>query len=104
MGYYTDYTLTVEHATPEDLENIGKTVHDEWGMESWDDGWGCNDKWYDHDEDMLVLSIRFPHIVFELHGAGENNDDLWYTYYKNGKKQHCPAIITFDPYDESKLE
>ena len=60
-------------------------------------------KWYEHHEEMLELSKQFPEIVFCLHGDGEEQGDEWYCYYKNGKKQYCPAIITFDEYDESKL-
>ena len=60
-------------------------------------------KWYEHDEEMRELSKQFPEIVFRLHGIGEENGDEWYCYYKNGKKQICPAIITFDDYDENKL-
>ena len=36
-------------------------------------------KWYDHDEDMVKLSLRFPNYAFILEGAGEENGDLWRT-------------------------
>ena len=61
-------------------------------------------KWYEHDEEMLELSKQFPETVFCLYGEGEENGDIWYTYYKNGKKQYCPAKVVFDEYDESKLK
>ena len=61
-------------------------------------------KWYDHDEEMLELSREFPNAVFCLYGVGEESEDIWYTYYKNGKSQYCPARIVFDEYDESKLK
>lgn len=64
---------------------------------------GDSTKWYDHDEEMIELSLQFPEIVFQLYGDGEENGDTWYKYYKNGKKQYCPAIITYEKYDESKL-
>ena len=32
--------------------------------------------WYDHDEDMCLLSSKFPDLLFELSGAGEDCDDL----------------------------
>lgn len=60
-------------------------------------------KWYDHNEEMLELSKQFPDTVFCLHGEGEDTGDLWYCYYKNGKKQYCPAKIVYDDYDETKL-
>lgn len=60
-------------------------------------------EWYEHHEEMFELSKQFPETVFCLYGNGEENGDTWYTYYKNGKKQYCPAKITYDEYDESKL-
>ena len=60
-------------------------------------------KWYDYDEEMLELSKQFPETVFCLYGDGEESMDVWYKYYKNGKSQYCPAKVTFDEYDESKL-
>ena len=60
-------------------------------------------KWYEHDEEMLELSKQFPETIFCLYGDGEESTDMWYSYYKNGRMQHCPARIEFDEYDESKL-
>jgi len=42
--------------------------------------------------------------VFTLWGDGDDSEDFWYKYYKNGKMQACPAKISYDPYDERKLE
>ena len=61
-------------------------------------------KWYDYDQEMLELSRQFPETVFCLYGDGEEGMDVWYKYYKNGKSQYCPAKVTFDEYDENKLE
>lgn len=52
-------------------------------------------KWYEHDRDMLDISMKFPDTVFVLSGEGEESGDLWKTYYKNGVKQDAPAIITY---------
>ena len=108
MGYYTSYVLTVHDATPEESEEIKELVCDvdrPWFMERWDkDIYTSYDTWYDYDEDMLALSKQYPTVLFELYGDGEETDDIWYTYYKNGLIQRCPAKITFDPYDEAKLK
>lgn len=61
-------------------------------------------KWYEHEEDMLNLSIQFPNVIFILKGEGEEAGDIWYKYFKDGKLQQAPGKITFDEYDESKLE
>ena len=61
-------------------------------------------KWYEYHEEMIELSKRFPETIFCLYGNGEETGDTWYKYYKNGKSQYCPAKITYDEYDESKLK
>ena len=105
MGDFTDYTLHVNDASEVEKLAISKWSEEHIGlMNDWGDGWWCNAKWYEHDEDMKELSLLFPHLLFDLYGDGEDSDDMWHTYYKGGKMQHCPAEITFPVYDESKLE
>ena len=69
-------------------------------------------KWYDHDEDMVKLSLRFPNYTFILEGEGEETGDLWRTIYHNGqleclnvkivyeKPQSNFAQIVYDIYDD----
>lgn len=61
-------------------------------------------KWYSHDEDLKAFSLKHPDIVFEIKGYGEDNGDIWVKYFKNGKCQECPAIISFEKFDEKKLK
>lgn len=61
-------------------------------------------KWYSYENDMKELSKKFPNILFTLSGKGEESFDIWRRYYLNGKFQHCPAKITFDEFDETKLK
>jgi hypothetical protein len=61
-------------------------------------------KWYEYDVDMARLSQQFPELVFLLEGEGEEGGDMWKRYYKNGKVQVANAKITYDEYDETKLE
>lgn len=62
------------------------------------------DTWYSEQEDMVLLSTKFPSVLFAIHREGENNDDMVDTYYWNGRMQVCPAIITYDDYDPAKME
>ena len=120
MGYYTYFQLNVQYKEKSangevnyDAEPPALLVNDltaeiekmdvfEEG--NIDDGWYvCEAKWYDHDDDMLLLSHRFPEFLFTLYGEGESHDDMWYTYYQDGKMQDAPAQIHFDEFDEKQL-
>lgn len=118
MGYYTDYTLTasictvgadsyttatIPHITLASLEDEIKKmrVFDSGG--DIECGYYTSAKWYSWQEDMCLLSKRFPELLFCLHGEGENGDDLWNAYFFEGKCQCCPAVITYDDFNPSKL-
>lgn len=98
MGYYTTFNLEViGHTEIDHEEEINNEFHD--GYSVFDD----SAKWYDYQDDMKKYSLKYPDLVFKLEGQGEQNDDMWIAYFKNGKMQECPAVITFDDFDESKL-
>ena len=99
MGYYTHYEIEM---TP-DLPEVRAAIEDEEYMAYAIGEGGDSCKWYDHEADMWALSRRFPDVLFELSGEGEEAGDLWRKYFKAGKMQSCPAQITYEPFDESKL-
>lgn len=122
MGYYTTYELSTK-GNKYKISDIVSYMSEEYRSDSYSynafaydfennindnfisdfELYGERCKWYEHDEDMIKLSLQFPETVFCLYGEGEESGDLWYKYYKNGKKQICEAKITFDEYDESQL-
>jgi len=61
-------------------------------------------KWYEHDEDMIRLSKQYPDYVFQLDGDGEESDDFWRTYYKNGKKQEVDVKRVYGEYNPDELK
>lgn len=61
-------------------------------------------KWYEWEDDMRFFSKKFPTVLFTLNGEGEENDDMWKAYFKNGKMQFCKAKIAFDPFNEKELK
>ena len=106
MGYYTYYNLSIDSDDEAVFDRVVSRLEE---MEIID--WvldrslsSANEaKWYEHDDDMKGLSKEFPSVLFELCGEGESHDDMWTTYYRDGKMQHCPAIITYEDFDPGKL-
>ena len=98
MGYYTTYSLSV--LSGDDTINHQKQIIEQFP----DADFEMETKWYDSDANMKEYSLQYPETVFLLEGEGEENDDVWKKNFKNGKMQECYAIITFDEYDETKLE
>jgi hypothetical protein len=104
MGYYTRFNITISDNT--DICNIVERLRSISGYD-WD---YCGDKiydfckWYEHEHDMNLLSKEFPDIVFTVTGDGEESDDLWREYWKNGKVQNANRHIVYDEYNEDKLE
>lgn len=98
MGYLTNYSVRIfpnnalVRAVMED-ETFGYAIVPD--ADSY--------KWYEHESDMAEFSKMYPEILFELTGEGEDPGDLWRKYFKAGKMQSCPAQITYEPFDESKL-
>lgn len=103
MGYYTQHNLSILGGHWDLLESIIESDCEMfYGLNS-DGSPSDSVKWYDHENDMKHISRLYPNLVFKLEGFGEDNDDIWVKYFKDGKMQECKAKITFDEYDESKL-
>ncbi len=60
-------------------------------------------RWPEHENEMRTVSLKMPEVLFILRGEGEETEDLWVKYFKNGKMQKVKAEITYKPFDESKL-
>ena len=109
MGYETRYWIELTHEEDGDISKIVAAFQEldedviEWVL---DFDLSCYQpaKWYNHNVAMIEISKRFPHILFELHGEGETNEDIWVEYYQNGKYYHDYAIITFPPFDPTKMK
>jgi hypothetical protein len=61
-------------------------------------------KWYEHEDELLQFSTKYPNWLFTLNGEGEEGGDLWKKYFLNGKMQLAKAKIVFDEFDHSKLK
>lgn len=109
MGYYTDYWLTVDNVPGRtaDMDAIDKVICERFSdvFENFALGdYQGAEKWYDHDADMLELSMQFPDALFYLEGKGDTWDDMWGHYYLNGWMQTGGIEIVTHPFDPAKLE
>ena len=119
MGYYSSFSLSAypvdrsgnivgKRLTPVLQDAVNVEIKKIDVFELWDhteNTWEVGqDTWYSEQEDMVLLSTKFPSVLFVIHREGENNGDMMDTYYWNGKMQICPAIITYDDYDPAKME
>ena len=120
MGYYTYHQLRIHQVDDEEINNnkdlrhkledeINEAIQNNEDMEYavgsiTEEYYNDSCKWYEHREDMIEFSKKFPNVVFELEGSGENSGDLWKEYYKDGSYQYCPAILTYEEYSSDKLK
>lgn len=108
MGYYTAFYLLYPADVEEEeihkaLEEINPDYFDTQSYrEELLEGY-FNAKWYDFEKDIRALSLRFPDKLFVLEGEGEESQDIWKMYFKNGKAQFEKAEFIIGEFDESKL-
>lgn len=110
MGYYTYFSLEVEGGPAEQHCPTCGNV----GTWDWQDviSTFLNDynpfqessKWYEWEDDMKRFSLQHPDYTFIIEGAGEETDDRWRAYIKNGKCHRDQMIMRFPDFDPSTLE
>ena len=103
MGYYTKYELDTFNEIA-DFESVYNDLMNFLDSDSCGSPFEESCKWYEHEEDMRKFSKKYPKIIFLLKGEGEQSGDIWRKYFKNGKMQECKAKITFDDFNEEKLQ
>jgi hypothetical protein len=108
MGYYTWHELEVydidmnflDEETEKHMVLISTKVL---GDPNNSDLFNDHMKWYECEKDMLKHSIEYPDYIFRLYGEGEERDDNWIHYYKNGKIEKYIGEIVFSKFEISKL-
>lgn len=93
MGYYTDYTLSVENAEgkEEEIEQRIREVSGYSGL-GFEDVYNC--KWYSCFKDMKAVSLEFPNVTFYVYGEGGERGDMWKAIFRNGKSKDVkPQVV-----------
>ena len=107
MGYETFYSLTVKNISKDEFKKLDKALEDKGiigyaltkgEMIGQDDAVFYGDTcctWYDHEQDMIDISKEFPEATFMLDGDGEESEDFWRQYFKNGQSAVCQAELIY---------
>jgi hypothetical protein len=103
MGYATEYTL--EFDTPDDYGDIKDFLLKstdylaDFEIEALLDGGTLTVSWYTNEEELLGLSRGFPATIFILHGAGEEQGDVWKKRFINGEVEIIRATLVFPDFE-----
>lgn len=105
MGYYTNFSLNLSGVKAGWRDRLEDEIArmDIFKDGNIEDGYFACAKWYGVESDMLLLSARFPDVLFELEGDGEDSDDHWLHYYKGGQAMHNGIEIVRHEFDETRL-
>jgi len=103
MGYYTYYKIDYQLDKSTNSNEIDRVIGEDDNLEYAFNG-DESIKWYDHVDDMRILSLRFPKVLFTLQGEGEEYGDVWKKYFLNGQTQEAQGVITYPVFDKSKLD
>jgi hypothetical protein len=101
MGYYTKFNLTVTPDNGEIIPQFRKENENaEYALD--DDGNFYEEaKWYYSQDELCEFSLKHPDVLFLLEGDGEDSENFWRLYVKNGKKHHQVGIVTYPEFDET---
>lgn len=103
MGYCTDFYLQAAPVTEDQFHSIDSALQELRSMREayFDDGTGywenTEDTWYQSFDNMVEVSRHFPEVTFTLTGYGDQRDDQWIDYFKNGQVQCCSIYTLQTP-------
>ncbi|AGO47444.1 hypothetical protein Phi19:3_gp040 [Cellulophaga phage phi19:3] len=99
MGYYTKFELDI-YSGDDCITNYREVISEHVDYDPFDEP----TKWYEFEKEMKEVSKEHPKVVFEIYGKGEEYDDTWKAYFKDGKMQMCKAKIEYDDFNESLMK
>jgi hypothetical protein len=116
MGYYTGVSFDIIDGPEDAKEKAADFINDiiesadeaTWGWIAWLDqgslahGWYEHMKLYDWEEPIKELSMKFPNVTFEMDCNGEESDDFWLAYIREGTIRVYPGRIEY--YDKDWKE
>jgi hypothetical protein len=102
VGYLTEYECQTA-LTEEQEVLLGSIV--QYPVDMLTDGSQYDSiKWYGFEKDVKEFSKHYPDQLFEWHGKGEEQGDVWRAYVKNGKYFYQKAKLLFVNFHENLLK
>lgn len=109
MGYYTYFTIEeISGENEKKLLEDFDLLQTEYGPlnEMFDEIPGyAHDamKWYACHDDMKRISKEYPNTLIIMRGNGEETEDVWQAYYRNGQHEISYVKFEFDDPTEGLL-
>lgn len=114
MGYYSTFEVSVRPLNPEDPLISFDELDTKFGevtdyglypivMQDQTAGSLEGAKWYEHDDDAITLSHLWSGYLITVRRFGEEHDDIEQRFYVDGKSHQSDVVLTFSPFDPSKL-
>lgn len=97
MGYRTRFTISVDPKEREPEVGTRLVVVSGYGTELSHINHGEEVKWYDCDEHCEQVSREFPDVTIRVQGIGEEQGDVWVSFWRDGKVQHHRAAAFVGP-------
>ena len=115
MGYYTNYSLTIEDRQGEVIDKYSEKYAAVYNRltDRFNEMIGTKDaldalihdyaewKWYNYEKDMFAIALDYPDFIFTLSGRGEEPEDIWVEQFY--QDQHARSVAQFIPPDDNPL-
>lgn len=87
MGYDTFFNVNITAPTEEEHYAVRKEIAEAANRNPRDIDGGFESHWFDCDANLTKISKRHPGVLIEVHGDGENSEDIWAARYRDGKSE-----------------
>lgn len=92
MGYYTNFEIEAIDDPKSQIMSLLQSLAGISGYRELESGYASSIKWYDCVENCKKASLYYPELLFRVTGDGENSDDIWRLYVRNGKTKLLTMI------------
>lgn len=101
MGYYTNCSAICRDCGYDDEEKILRSIKEEYfgGVDSDHVTFETQHYWVDKDYNFFKkLSKKFPGVIIEVDGSGEEDGDMWSCRFRDGEMEEVQARIEWPPF------